>query len=246
MLILLPPSETKRAGGTGRSLSVDALRYRELDDHRDALVDALIDLAASPEQSITALKLGRTQHSEVAVNGALRSSPTMPALDRYTGVLFDALDAASLTPAQRAFADSHVAVHSALFGLIHALDPIPAYRLSHSSRIPGLSLKKHWREAVSGILATRDDVIVDMRSEGYAELGLAPRRPDSCYLRVLADGPDGSRRALNHFNKKAKGEFARALIAAEQDFETLEDLCAWAADAGFRVEPDEGELALIV
>lgn len=246
MLILLPPSETKRAGGTGRSLSVDALQFRALDDRRETLIDALVDLAASPEQSIAALKLGRTQHGEVAVNGALRSSPTRPALDRYTGVLFDALDPASLTPTQRAFADSHVAVQSALFGLIHALDPIPAYRLSHSSRIPGLSLKKHWREAVSAILATRNGVIVDMRSEGYAELGPAPRRPDSCYLRVLTDGPDGSTRALNHFNKKAKGEFARALIAAKTDFETLEDLCSWAAEAGFRVEPQEGELALFV
>ncbi|GAB2521126.1 YaaA family protein [Paramicrobacterium agarici] len=246
MLILLPPSETKRAGGTGRSLSVGALHYRELDDHRAALVAALVELAQSPEKMISALKLGPKQHGEVSVNLSILDSPTMPAIDRYTGVLFDALDSASLSAAQRRFAGRHVAIHSALFGLVHALDPIPAYRLSHSSRIPGLSLKKHWRAAIRGILASRDDLIIDMRSEGYVELGTAPDRVGSHYVRVLTEGSDGTRRALNHFNKKAKGEFARALIRSETDFADIEELRAWAREAGFRLEPQADSVALVV
>ena len=61
----------------------------------------------------------------------------MPAIDRYTGVLFDALDAPSLDADAREFARETVVVHSALFGLVGALDEIPAYRLSHDSRLPG-------------------------------------------------------------------------------------------------------------
>ncbi|WP_166981307.1 YaaA family protein [Paramicrobacterium fandaimingii] len=246
MLILLPPSETKRAGGTGLSLSAQALRFPELAAHRSALLDALTELAKTPEAMVSALKLGPKQRGEVDINGRLLDAPTMPALDRYTGVLFEALDSETLTPSQRAFADRHVVIHSALFGLVHALDPIPAYRLSQSSRIPGLSLKKHWRDSLRALLAERNDLIIDMRSEGYAELGAAPDRVGSYYVRVLTTGSDGRRRALNHFNKKAKGEFARAVICAERDFTDLDALVEWAAASGWRLERTEDEIALIV
>ncbi|WP_167132363.1 YaaA family protein [Paramicrobacterium chengjingii] len=246
MLILLPPSETKRAGGTGRSFSAEALRFRELSEHRSALLDALVELAETPEAMVSALKLGATQHGEIDVNRRVRDSPTMPAIDRYTGVLYDALDGQSLTPPQRTFADTHVLIHSALFGLLPALDPIPAYRLSHSSRIPGLSLKKHWKDSLRALLAERDDLIIDMRSEGYSDLGTAPGRAGSYYLRVLTTESDGTRRALNHFNKKAKGEFARALIRAETDFAELDELLRWARSSGWSLERSEDDIALIV
>ena len=88
-----------------------------------------------------ALKLEPRQAAEVERNRRLRDAPTMPAIDRYTGVLFDALDASTLSTEARAFAATTVVVHSALFGLVGALDPIPAYRLSHDSRVPGVRLR---------------------------------------------------------------------------------------------------------
>ena len=66
---------------------------------------------------MAALKLGPKLADEVDANAALFTSPTAPALDRYTGVLFDALDAGSLSPAARA----RLAVGSALFGVVGAL-----------------------------------------------------------------------------------------------------------------------------
>ena len=50
-------------------------------------------LSRNRETSIRALKLGPKQAAEVDRNRAIRRSPTMPALERYTGVLYDALDA---------------------------------------------------------------------------------------------------------------------------------------------------------
>lgn len=251
MLILLPPSETKRAGGTGRFLSLQDLRFPELTEARRLLTDDVVELAADREATIAALKLGPKQHAEVEVNRQLWQSPTMPALDRYTGVLFDALDAGSLDAEARKFAASHVVIHAALFGPVGALDPIPAYRLSHDSKIPGRPMKRHWNSAVAEVLARHDGLVLDMRSEAYVALGAAPSTPNSFYLRVLTDGPNGSRRALNHFNKKAKGEFTRAILQSGIDFETVNDLSAWAPTAGFRVErlsPESGaqEIALLV
>jgi cytoplasmic iron level regulating protein YaaA (DUF328/UPF0246 family) len=183
-----------------------------------------------------ALRLSPRQSAEVERNRGLADAPTMPAIDRYTGVLFDALDAPSLHAAARDYAGAHVAVHSALLGLVRGLDPIPAYRLSHDSRLPGLRLKSVWREPVASLLAGRDGLIVDLRSEGYAELGPAPAVPDAVYLRVVSVDGDGRRRALNHFNKRAKGLFTRALVADRPDLHSRQDLVDWARAAGFALD----------
>ena len=245
MLILLPPSETKRAGGTGRSLSLDTLRFPALTEARRALADDLVALSADPDAAVVALKLGPTQRDEVDTNRTLWETPTLPALDRYTGVLFDALDAASLSASTRAFAGRHLAIHAALLGPVGALDPIPAYRLSHDSRVPNRPLKRHWRGLIETSLALESGFVLDLRSEAYVALGPAPE--GSSFLRVLTEGAGGTRRALNHFNKKAKGEFTRAILEAGTVFATADDLLDWAPTAGFHLERHEGtELALVV
>lgn len=245
MLLLLPPSETKRDGGDAAPLDLASLSFPELGPQRRAALAALRTLSRSVSGSLDALSLGPALRHEVDRNRAVRTSPTMPAIDRFTGVLYDGLDAATLTVAEREFAADHVLIHSALFGLVRADDRIPAYRLSHDSRLPGLSLRKHWRDAVSATLAAQPGLVLDLRSESYANLGPAPE--SATYLRVVSENASGRRTALNHFNKKGKGEFARAVITAGIDHGTVDDLLAWAPSAGIRLEPGlPGELELVV
>lgn len=248
MLLILPPSETKRDGGVdGTSLDIEALGYWALTPQRTAAIAALDGLSRSIERSTAALKLGKTQRFEIERNRALRSSPVMPAIDRYTGVIYDALGAGTLSVEARDFAARHLVIGSALFGLLRANDAIPAYRLSHNSRLPGISLGAHWREAVSGELAQRRGLILDLRSEAYADLGRGPRRRDSLYLRVLSHDADGRRTALSHFNKHAKGEFARSVLESAIAHESAESLIEWAAANNTTLEHGaEGELNLVV
>jgi cytoplasmic iron level regulating protein YaaA (DUF328/UPF0246 family) len=247
VLALLPPSETKRDGGTGGPLDYSGLAYPRLNPKRRMLVRALRTLARDRDATVAALKLGHTQEAEIERNRALATAATMPAIDRYTGVLYDALDAATLDRAQREFVARHVIVHSALFGPVSAGDPIPAYRLSHDSRLPGLPLKAHWNVAIQAALAPTEGVILDLRSEAYVALGPVPTGPQTVYFRVVADAGAGARRALNHFNKKSKGEFVRALVRHGEDFSHVEALCDWANSSGFRLAPGApGELELVV
>jgi cytoplasmic iron level regulating protein YaaA (DUF328/UPF0246 family) len=247
VLLLLPPSETKRDGGEGAPLEVSALAYPRLAARRRTLLRAVARLARDPEAMSAALKLGPRQSAEIARNAAVRKSPTMPAIDRYTGVLYDALDATTLSEAARVRAAETVRVHSALLGPVAGLDPIPAYRLSHDSRLPELPLKAHWAAAVAAELERHEGLILDLRSEGYVALGPTPVREGSYFLRVLAEGPDGTTRALNHFNKKAKGQFTRALLSAEAPPQDVGDLAAVAAATGFQLRPGApGKLDLIV
>lgn len=236
MLLLLPPSETKRDGGDGGALDLAALSHPELTVARAELADRVVALARDHEAAMRALKLGPRQAAEVERNRRLLEAATMPAIDRYTGVLYDALDAPTLDAEARSFAGRTVAVHSALFGIVRALDPIPAYRLSHDSRVPDVRLRRHWRDALSALLATESGVILDLRSEGYAELGPAPARTDSVFVRVVSVESDGRRRALNHFNKHAKGRFTRAFLQSRPEIGTLDELVDWARAAGFRLD----------
>ncbi len=252
MRLLLPPSETKRDGGDGAPLDLSALSGRELTPLRSVLVDRVVALAADPESMMRALKLGPRLAPEVDRNRRLWDSPTMPAIDRYTGVLFDALEASTLSEASRGFAADTAVVHSALFGFVGALDPIPAYRLSHDSRLPGISLRRHWQSALSAQLASHRGLIVDLRSEGYADLGRAPVRDDTVFVRVVTIGADGRRRALNHFNKQAKGHLARTILTSQPDLRSVPALIDWAAQEGLTLDagdgPDSrpGELELLV
>lgn len=248
MLLLLPPSETKRDGGVeGSSLDLWQLGYWALTPQRKTAVAALTRLSRSVAAATAALGLGPTQRFEIDRNRALMTSPLLPAIDRYTGVIYDALAAETLAPTARTFAYEHLVIGSALFGLLRAGDGIPAYRLSHDSRLPELSLRALWRDGVSAELEQRSGLIVDLRSEAYTALGPAPHREGSYYLRVLAAGADGRRTALSHFNKKAKGEFSRAVVEAGIEHDSVESLLDWAAQNGIRLEHGvEGELDLLV
>jgi cytoplasmic iron level regulating protein YaaA (DUF328/UPF0246 family) len=237
VLILLPPSETKREGGVeGTTLDLAQLSFPELTKTRRTVIAAVKSLARNGAAMSAALHLGPKLQFEVARNRTLQSSPLLPAVERYTGVIYDAVDAPTLTDEARRFADEHLAIHSALFGLVRAGDPISAYRLSHSSRLPGLPLKKTWRPVISGLLDARHGLILDLRSEGYVEFGPPSPEVDSYFVRVVTVGADGATRALNHFNKKGKGEFVRALLQSAQAHESVESLLEWTTASGIDLE----------
>lgn len=248
MHILLPPSETKREGGTGHPLALDALSFASLTEARRELVDAVVELSAHGDEAARALKLGATSAaSEIERNRTLLSSGTMPAIERYTGVLYDALDVRTLPAVARRRASVSVIVHSALFGLLRADDPIPAYRLSHDSRLPARPLKRVWGDAIATELAALSTPIVDLRSAGYAALGALPEVAGAVGVSVVAIGDDGVARALNHFNKKGKGEWVRALLTAEALPRSISALCARSTSLGWPLRRlDERMLELTV
>ena len=248
MHILLPPSETKREGGTGHPLALDVLSFASLTDARRELVDAVVDLSVHGDEAARALKLGvASAAAEVERNRTLLSSGTMPAIERYTGVLYDALEVRTLPAAARRRVSTSLVVHSALFGLLRADDPIPAYRLSHDSRLPVRPLKRVWGGAIAAELAALPTPVIDLRSAGYASLGALPDVEGFVGVSVVAVGDDGVARALNHFNKKGKGEWVRALVTAGALPRSITALCARSTELGWPLRRiDERMLELIV
>lgn len=240
MLVLLPPSETKRPGGSGDPLRLAELAFPGLGPLRAEAIGALAELARRPEEMARILKLSQRQLGEIDINASVSDSATLPAVDRFTGVLYDALDAGSLAGDARAWLSENAAIQTALFGPVGALDPIPAFRLSAGHRLPGLApLKRHWAAATSAELQGCGPVL-DLRSEAYRALGPVPAGEDQAYVRVV----NGDGRALNHFNKQTKGVFARALALAGERFGTVDAIVEWARSAGFVISREGDELLL--
>ncbi|MGV9824672.1 peroxide stress protein YaaA [Gordonia sp. NPDC003429] len=234
MLVILPPSETKSDGGSGAPLDLDALSFTELNPVRERVADGLVELAADLDASRTALGLGRTQLAEVDRNADLWLSPTRPAIERYTGVLYDAFDLGSLTRASKAKVADRIAIGSALFGVVRAHDPIPAYRLSGGSKLPGMpTLTSLWKPALSAALDAVDDFVVDLRSGIYQQLGPVS---GAVTATVVTEAPDGSRKVVSHFNKHYKGLVARELVRTRRNVRDVTALASVLADAGQRVE----------
>lgn len=234
MLVLLPPSETKADGGAGAPLDLEALAFPELNPVRERLVSALVGLAGDVPASLAALGLSERQVDEVARNATLRGAPTMPAISRYTGVLYDALDLGSFSRAERRRAGARLAVASALFGAVRADDPIPAYRLSGNSVLPGVGgLRPVWHAALSKTLSTVDDLVLDLRSGPYANLASVPH---AVVVRVVSEDATGRRLSISHFNKAHKGYLAAALAKAPREPGSVRGVIRIAAAAGIRLD----------
>jgi cytoplasmic iron level regulating protein YaaA (DUF328/UPF0246 family) len=242
VLVVLPPSETKAPGGRRVPLDLDALSFPTLTPLRKVLVDELVTLAADVPASRAALDVSARQDGEIARNAVLWTAPTRPALRRYTGVLYDALDAGSLSTAAR----RRLVICSALFGLVGGTDPIPAYRLSGTSALPGREgLRTVWRPLLTTLLAeldAADGPVVDLRSGPYAALG--PAR-GAITLDVHSEAPDGARSVVSHANKSHKGHAARLLASTRRRPRDADGVLAVLRDAGLRVE-QTGDLDLVL
>lgn len=217
-VVLLPPSEAKAPGGTGPPWAPGTADVVELDEARRTVLDALGD--RRPD----------------------RTDPTLPAIERYTGVLYRELDAAGLATTARRRLRRRVLVVSGLWGLVAPGDPIPAYKLKMSARVEPLGkLSTWWRPQLTAALAARvkDAIVWDLLPNEHAAAvdwsALAPRR------RVTVRFLDRNGRTVAHWNKLLKGSIVRWLAeTGETDPLALAD---FDHPQGYRLDLGASQLA---
>ena len=175
-LILLPPSETKWAPARGKPIDLASLSFPVLTPLRERLLDA-----------------------------DLRHAPTTTAGRLYTGVLYTALDIASL-PARAA---SNLVIISAQFGALRPVDRVPAYR----REMDAAYWRDGLRDALDGAAAGR--LIVDCRSATYVAAWRPSRESATARVHVaVVEERAGVRRVVSHMAKKTRGEVARHLLVS--------------------------------
>ncbi|MET9318654.1 peroxide stress protein YaaA [Streptomyces sp. NPDC003038] len=247
MLVLLPPSEGKAAGGSGAPLKPEALSLSGLAPARAAVLEELVELCAGDElKAREVLGLSEGLRGEVAKNADLRSAAARPAGEIYTGVLYDALGLAELTPAARALAEDALLVFSGLWGAVRITDRIPSYRCSMGVKLPGLgALGAYWRGPMAQVLpeAAGEGLVLDLRSSAYAS-AWKPKGETAgrtATVRVLhsqmVDGVE-KRSVVSHFNKATKGRLVRDLLLAGAAPSAPAELVETLRDLGYVVEAE--------
>ena len=230
----------------------------ELDARRAKVMASLVS-AMRGSQPARARLLGVKGQALAAATDANRSlaiAPTRPAIERYTGVLYDALDYPSLPAAHKQRVDRQVRIFSGLWGVVAPSDPMPDYKLKMGANLGRLGrLSTWWRPAVTAALAEEiDDRTVwdllpnDHRAAwvpvliGGAGLG-GPRASSGAPRSVISVRfADEVRRngrtelvTVAHWNKLLKGALVRHVVATQ--LADVDGLAQFLHPLGYRYDP---------
>jgi cytoplasmic iron level regulating protein YaaA (DUF328/UPF0246 family) len=144
------------------------------------------------------------------------TKPT-PAINVYTGVLYQGLDWASLSAAARKRAASAVVIISAKYGAVRPDQLIESYKEKIDN--------KAMRVPVAKVLdAIKSDLIVDCRSSTYKTVWHSPI--DKTVEVRVSTVVNGVRTVVTHMSKKTRGEITRWLLQSRSVAKTPEDLYA--------------------
>ena len=149
-----------------------------------------------------------------------KKNPTVkpiPAINVYTGVLYQALEWASLSAAAKKRGASAVVIISAKYGAVRPDQLIESYK----EKIDNSAM----RGPVSAILdPIKTPLIVDCRSSTYKAVWHSPVEK-TVEVRV-STVVDGVRTVVTHMSKKTRGEITRWLLQSRSMPKTPEDLYA--------------------
>ena len=206
LVVIVPPSEGKAAGGQGRWQPTSGTYGRRLGPTRRAVIEALGRTTLS-EQKLGAK--GALYERATAANAAVTAGTArrLPAHERYTGVVWEHLHPTDLDDDVR----KRILVPSALLGLVTANDPVPDHRLKFDVSLDGIGrLDRFWRshltEAIKKHTSQHDTIVELLPQEHRAAIDLDATAKRRHVIRTTVEGISG------HDAKAVKGALARHLL----------------------------------
>ena len=162
----------------------------------------------------------------------------------YDGLAYKNLDAPSLTDADLLYAQDHLRILSAFYGVLRPLDAIRPYRLEMNHRPDGLSLYEFWGGALARDLFADGGPVVNLASREYSRAVSDHLSPGQQLLTCeFLTYRSGKLRALATLAKMARGRMAR--FAIQNRIDRPDGLAGFAWN-GFTFEPALSNAASLV
>ncbi len=199
MVILIPPSE----GKTRIKKPLD-IRFGETDYYlmkEVSQVIRLLSLIGDEElRSIygTSLEKAQKYHRQ---NQDAMNSRVWYAIERYTGVVYEHIDWATLSDSAREYMEKYIRIFSGLFGMVTPKTLIPDYKL----KMNVLALQHHWKPILTDLLKD-EDMVIDLLPQVHRK---AYNPGDNVMFVEFVVITKGKKTAAGHYGKAVKGEFIR-------------------------------------
>jgi len=198
--ILLAPAETKKEGGVLPPLNLNnfTLQKDVIDEYEKFISSSSIEELSSwfGLKNLTICEKYKR---------SILNLPTMKAIQRYTGVAFEAIQYENLTQKEQEYIDKNVVIFSNLFGSINANTLIPDYKFKQGALLPSLNTEKFYKKNLKDILdEDLKDEVLDLRA-GYYDKFYKPSASTITY-KFLKGG-----KVVSHWAKHYRGELVRQI-----------------------------------
>lgn len=151
----------------------------EFEHRARALAGLLREYPAWQLESVLRVNAELALEAYLAYQRFGESGARSPALLSFCGLQYRQLDAASLTEGQMEYAQDHLRLLSALYGVLRPLDGIASYRLEMISafRPGGQTLYRYWGDALCRSLFRSGQLVLNLASQEYARAVKPHLRP---------------------------------------------------------------------
>ncbi len=209
MKILLAPAETKKVGGESTPYCKDNFYFKDIFTTRDTVVENYVEFISNSSLAELSKWFGLKNLEECKrYSQSILDKPTMKAIQRYTGVAFDAIDYNQLEEDAKQYCDNNIVLFSNLFGVLRADDLIPDYKYKQGSSLPNIDTVKLYKENIKEYLDSYLGYeVIDLRAAYYDKF-YKPTMPTITY-KFLKDG-----KVVSHWAKHYRGLVVKELAIA--------------------------------
>lgn len=211
MKILIPPSEGKSKVKSTKTLFCDTKFKFEREVNQVVRLLELIgdeDLRSVYGTSAEKALMFHRQNQDIF------KSECAPAIERYTGVVYEHIDWGTLSENAKKYMEKNILIFSGLFGLLTPKTLIPDYKL----KMNVLSLQHHWNPILTEALKD-EKMIIDLLPQVHRKAYTPNKENVICVDFLILN--KGKKSAAGHFGKAVKGEFIRYI--AENNITTIDD-----------------------
>ena len=213
------------------NLTAPSATPNPLSAQTQAVLDELATMSVTDLASFYKISPERAEVEWQAIQ-ALREGT---ALYLFDGLMYRHIKRQDYTKEESQYIEKHLAITSALYGVIPALEPIAPHRLDFMMplKLDGKSLKAFWKEAYDQALVD-DEVIFSLLSSEFETVFSTETRQRMIGFKFLEDR-GGKLKVHSTISKKARGDFLTALITNQvTEIEQMKKL----SFAGFTYRPD--------